>query len=93
VVVAGLRSEGERSRVSSAVLDGAYLYWLQQDIRRKQFFVGRQRVADRRSPLEYSDRTLPGRVDSIAVTRGILFYTNGRGLFRADPAPSFSPRD
>ena len=93
VVVAGVTAQGESFRVSSPVLDGAFVYWLQYDQRRKQYFVGRNRVTVRRSPLEFSDRTLPGRVDSIAVTRGLVFYTNGRGLLGAtDPQPSFAPR-
>jgi hypothetical protein len=92
-VVAGFTGQREKFRVASPVLDGAYVYWLQQDLRRKEFFVGRKRITVRGSPLEFSDRTLPGRVESIAVTRGIVFYTNVHGLFRADPALAFAPRD
>jgi hypothetical protein len=90
LLVAGFTGRGEGFRVTSPVLDGAFVYWLQHDLRRKEFFVGRGRVT-RASSVEFSDRTLPGRPDSIAVTRGLLFYTNGRGLLQAtDPAPGFA---
>jgi hypothetical protein len=94
IVVAGSSGRQERSRVSSPVLDGAYVYWIQQDLVRREFFLGRNRITVRGAPLEFGDRTLPGRVESIAVTRGIVFYTNGHGLFRAtDPLVTFAPRD
>jgi hypothetical protein len=93
VVVAGFEAEGESFRVSNPVLAEPFVYWLHEDRARRELFVGRS-LARRRSSLEFSDRSLPGRVDAIAVTRDLLFYTNGNGLFRAtDPVMSFSARD
>lgn len=92
LVVAGFTRPGEGFRVTSPVLGGGFVYWLQQDRRRKEFFVGRSRGTPG-SVLEFSDTTLPGKPDSIAVTRGQLFYTNGRGLFEANPAPRFAARE
>jgi hypothetical protein len=94
LIVAGFRKQGERTRVSSPVLYGGYLYWLHDDRRRKELRIGRTRLTRKGSRLEFSDRTLPGRVDSIAVTRGVVFYTNGRGVHRAsDPEPIFLAGD
>ena len=50
----------------------------------------------RRSPpqaarLEFTQQTFPGRVDSIAVGDGRLYYTNGAGSTRPRPA-GFAPR-
>jgi hypothetical protein len=69
-----------------------FTYWLQEDRVRNQFFAGRGLFA-RRSPLEFLNRTLPPRVDSIAITRERLYYANGKGVFLAtDPLPVFAPR-
>jgi hypothetical protein len=92
VVVAGQATQGKRFRVTNPVLAGRYVYWLHRDLRRREFFVGRSR-GHRRSTLQFSDRTLPGTVDSIATDGRSLYYTNGGGLFRADPALRFSARD
>jgi hypothetical protein len=92
-VVSGLRAEGERTRVSSPIFGGSYLYFLFEDVRRKEFRVGRTR-ARANSTIQFSNRTLPGRVDSIAVDGRNVFYANGRGIFQAtDPVPRFSAKD
>jgi hypothetical protein len=89
VVIASLRSEGERTRVTDPSFAGNYLYWLFEDVRRKNFRIGRSR-AHARSRLQFSERRLKGRPDSIAVDGRTVYYTNGRGVFQAnDPAPRF----
>ncbi len=40
-VVSGFAAEGESYRVTSPVLDGRYVYWLQEDRVRHEFFAGR----------------------------------------------------
>jgi hypothetical protein len=93
IVVAGLSAQGERFMVANPVLAGRHVYWLHRDLGRREFFVGRSR-GHRRSVLEFSDRTLPGAVDSIAIGGRSLYYANGRGLFKAtDPVPRFQARD
>jgi hypothetical protein len=92
-VVSGLRAEGERTRVSSPVFGGSYLYFLFEDVRRKEFRVGRTRTRAN-ATIQFSNRTLPRKVDSIAVDGRNVFYANGRGIFQAtDPVPRFSARD
>jgi len=93
VVVAGVRAKGERTRVTYPEFAGKYIYFLFQDIRRKEFLVGRSRT-EAGSVLEFTKRTLPRFVDSIGVDGRTVYFTNGRGVFQAtDPAPRFSPRD
>jgi hypothetical protein len=93
IVIAGLRAEGERTRVTNPTFSGGYLYFLFEDLRRDDFLVGRSR-GERQSVLEFSDRKLPGFVDSIGVDGRTVYYTNGRGVFQATgPAPKFSARD
>jgi hypothetical protein len=88
-VVSGLRAEGERTRVSIPVFSGNYLYWLHEDQRRNEFRVARSR-GHQGSVLQFSDRKLPRKVDSIALDGRSLFYANGRGVFQAnDPAPRY----
>ena len=41
VVVTGFAAEGESYRVSNPILDSRYVYWLQQDQIRNEFFAGR----------------------------------------------------
>jgi hypothetical protein len=92
VVVAGVRAEGERTRVTNPTFSGRYVYFLFEDLRRNDFLVGRSR-GDRGSVLEFSNRKLPGEVDSIGVDRSYVYYTNGKGVQRMDgPLPKFSPR-
>jgi hypothetical protein len=89
VVIAGLNSEGERTRVTNPAFSGNYVYWLHHDLRRKEYVVGRSR-GHAQSVLQFSDRKLAGSVDSIALDGRALFYTNRRGVFQAnDPAPKF----
>ena len=93
VVVTGFAAEKESYAVSSPVLTGRYIHWLQEDRVRKEFFAGRALAAPRRSPLEFTQRTFPRQVDSTAITRERFYYTNGRGLYLAtDPAPVFAGR-
>jgi hypothetical protein len=96
LLVAGPGQEDVRSRVSNPVLRGRFLYWLEHDLRRNQFLVGRTR-GHRRSVIQFSDRTLPGDVDSVALGEGPhrvrTYYTNGMGVFRASPSLRFSVRD
>jgi hypothetical protein len=89
-VVTGFKAEHESYRVDSPVLDSGYVYWLQEDRVRHEFFAGRG-LARKRSALEFTQQTFPGRVTSIAVGDGRLFYANGRGLFEATN-PGFAPR-
>jgi hypothetical protein len=92
-VVSGLQSQGERTRVSSPIFGGRYIYFLFQDQRRKRFAVGRSR-GHGNSSVQFSDRSLPGAVDSIAVDGRKLYYANGRGVFEAtNPIPRFSAKD
>ena len=88
----GFAAEGESYAVSSPVLTGRYVHWLQEDRVRNEFFAGRA-LPPGSPPLEFTQRTFPGRVDSIAITRERLYYTNGKGLYLAtDPPPVFAPR-
>jgi hypothetical protein len=92
LVVAGVRAEGERTRVTTPTFAGRYLYFLFEDQRRKDFLLGRS-IGQPGSAVELSDRKLPGSVDSIAVGGRRFYYTNGRGVLRAtDPVPRFSAR-
>jgi hypothetical protein len=93
LVVSGVRAKGERTRVTYPEFAGRYIYFLFEDIRRKDFSVGRSRV-EAGSVLEFTKRTLPRFVDSIGVNGSTVYFTNGRGVFQAtDPEPRFSPRD
>ena len=93
VIVTGFASEGESYAVSSPVMTGRYIHWLQEDRVRDEFFAGRALAASRGAPLEFTQRTFPGRVDSIAITRERFYYTNGKGLYLAtDPPPVFAAR-
>jgi hypothetical protein len=92
VVVTGFAAEKESYAVSSPVLTSRYVHWLQEDRVRNDFFAGRALLA-RRPALEFTQRTFPRRVDSIAITRERFYYTNGRGLYLAtDPPPIFATR-
>jgi len=91
-VVSGLKAEKESYRVTNPVLDGRYVYWLQEDRVRHEFFAGRG-LARRGSSLEFTARTFPGRVSSITVAAARLYYTSGPGLYEAtDPPLGFSAR-
>ncbi|MGH2980404.1 MAG: hypothetical protein ACRDLQ_12325 [Solirubrobacterales bacterium] len=93
VVVTGFAAEGESYRVTNPIMDSRHVYWLQQDQVRNEFFAGRG-LAPRRSVLEFTSRLFPGMVDSIAVARAGIFYTNGHGLYVAtDPPATFAARD
>jgi hypothetical protein len=93
IVVAGTRGEGEGVVVSNPTFAGRYVYWLLEDRKRHDFTVGRSR-GSRRSTLQWSDRSLPGSIDSIALDGRMLFYINGRGVHEAnDPVPIFGSRD
>ena len=91
VVVTGFAAEGESYRVSNPVLESRSVYWLQQDQVRNEFFAGRAN-AIRSSVLEFTSRLFPGAVNSLAVARAGVFYTNGQGLYLATDA-TFSARD
>ena len=93
LVVAGVRAEGERTRVTNPTFSGRYVYFLFEDIRRNDFLVGRSR-GERGSVLEFSNRKLTGEVDSIGVDRSYIYYSNGKGVQRMDdPLPKFAPAD
>jgi hypothetical protein len=91
VVVTGFAAEGESYRVLNPVLESRYIYWLQQDQIRNEFFAGRAN-AIRSSVLEFTSRLFPGAVTSLAVARAGVFYTNGQGLYLATDA-TFAARD
>ena len=91
MVVTGFAAEGESYRVSNPILDSRYVYWLQQDQIRNEFFAGRAN-AIRSSVLEFTNRLFPGTVNSLAVARAGIFYTNGQGLYLATDA-TFAARD
>lgn len=91
VVVTGFAAEGESYRVSNPILDSRYVNWLQQDQIRNEFFAGRAN-AIRSSVLEFTNRLFPGMVDSIAVARAGIYYTNGQGLYLATDA-TFAARE
>jgi hypothetical protein len=90
-VVSGFAAQKESYRVTSPALDSRYVYWLQEDRIRDEFFSGRG-LSARAAPLEFTAQTFPGRVDSIAVRDGLLFYANGRGVFEATN-PGFAAHD
>jgi hypothetical protein len=90
-VVSGFAAEHESYRVTSPVLDGRFVYWLQEDGIRHEFFAGRG-LAARPSRLEFTQQTFPSRVTSIAAGDGRFYYVNGRGLHEATN-PSFAARD
>jgi hypothetical protein len=93
VVVSGVRSEGERTSVSGPTFAGRYLYFLFHDLRRKEFLAARSR-AQRHSSIQFSDRKLPRRAESIAVDGRNVYYTNERGVYQAtSPVPHFGSRD
>jgi hypothetical protein len=93
VVVAGVRSGGERSSVSSPTFAGGYLYFLFHDLRRREYLPARTR-ARRHSSIQFSDRKLPRRAESIAVDGRNLYYANGRGVYQAtSPVPHFAAGD
>jgi hypothetical protein len=85
-VVSGLKAAHESYRVTNPELDGRYVYWLQEDRVRHEFFAGRG-LAKRGSTLEFTARTFPGRVTSMAVALGRVFYTGGPGIFEATDPP------
>ena len=92
VVVTGFAAEGESYRVSNPILDSRYVYWLQQDQIRNEFFAGRANAI----------RQLGARVHATACSRARstrsrspargIFYTNGQGLYLATDPPRRSPR-
>jgi hypothetical protein len=90
-VVSGFAAEHESYRVTSPVLDGPFVYWLQEDRIRHEYFAGRG-LARRASTLEFTQQTFPGQVTSIAVGDGHFYYVNGRGLYEATN-PGFATRD
>jgi hypothetical protein len=91
VVVTGFAADGESYRVSDPFLDSRHVYWLQQDQIRNEFFAGRANAV-RSSVLEFTNRLFPGMVESLAVARAGIFYTNGQGLYLARDA-IFAARD
>jgi hypothetical protein len=91
VVVTGFASEGESYRVSNPILDSHYVYWMQQDQIRNEFFAGRGNAVNS-SVLEFTSRLFPGAVTSLAVARAGIFYTNGQGLYLATDA-TFAARE
>jgi hypothetical protein len=91
VVVTGFAAEGESYRVSNPILDSRYVYWLQQDRVRNEFFAGRANAISS-SVLEFTTRLFPGMVSSLAGARAGIFYTNAQGLYLATDA-TFSARD
>jgi hypothetical protein len=90
-VVSGFTAEQESYRVTSPVLDGRYVYWLQEDRIRHQFFGGRG-ASKSAGRLEFTQQTFPGKVTSIAVGDGSLYYANGGGVYQATN-PGFAARD
>jgi hypothetical protein len=90
-VVSGFAAAHESYRVTSPALDGRFVYWLQEDRIRHEFFAGRGPAA-RPARLEFTQQTFPGRVTSIAAGDGRFFYVNGRGLYEATN-PGFAARN
>ena len=86
----------EGTALNSPVLDGDYVYWhdFTADPRIVER-VPRARLASachQRPRIQLSDRTLPVGVDSIAVDRGNIYYTQGdyvdaTGIYVADSPP------
>lgn len=80
-------------QVFSPALDRGYAYWL-EELRAGEFRIARAKVPRGRCPVEpdvgLSNRPLRGRVQSITVASGRFYYTNGKGVLRADhPVPHF----
>jgi hypothetical protein len=90
-VVSGFATDKESYRLTNPIFDNRFVYWLQEDRIRHEFFAGRG-VATRTSALQFTAQTFPGRVTSIAVGDASLYYANGRGLFQATN-PGFASRD
>lgn len=90
----------EGTALNSPVLDGDHVYW--HDFTADPRIVERVARApltsacDRRPRIQSSDRTLPVGVDSVAVDRGAVYYTQGdyvdaTGVYMADsPPPRFA---
>ena len=90
----------EGTALNSPVLDGGYVYW--HDFTAAPSIVERvvraplSSACGRRPRIQASDRTLPVGVDSIAVDRGAVYYTQGdyvdaAGVHVADaPPPRFA---
>ena len=87
VVVTGFAAEGESYRVISPILDGRYVYWLQQD-RDPQRVLRRPGERDPAARRWSSrNRLFPGAVDSIAVARDAALLHE-----RPGPLPGDRPR-
>jgi hypothetical protein len=92
-VITGITTKGERTRLTSPVFSGRYVYWLLEDLRRHTMTVGRS-LGAANSTLEWITRRMPGRIDSMGFDGRRLMYANGRGVHEAtDPVPKFSARD
>jgi hypothetical protein len=90
----------EGTALNSPVLDGRHVYW--HDFTAAPGIVERvaraplSSACSRRPRVQVSDRTLPIGVDSIAVDRGTVYYTQGDyvdalGVYVADsPPPRFA---
>jgi hypothetical protein len=90
-VVSGFAAAHESYRVTSPVLDGGFVYWLQEDRIRHEFFAGRGVATRPKAPLEFTQQTFQGRVTQVAVGDGRFYYVNGRGLYEATN-PGFAAR-
>jgi hypothetical protein len=90
----------EGTALNSPVLDGGHLYW--HDFTAAPGIVERvaraplSSACSRRPRIEFMARALPVGVDSIAVDRGTVYYTQGDyvdavGVYVADsPPPRFA---
>jgi hypothetical protein len=90
-IVSGVVTKKESYRLTNPIVDDGFVYWLQEDRIRHEFFGGRG-LAAQAAPLEFTAQTFPGRVTSIAVEDGTVYYANGRGVFQATN-PGFTAHD
>ncbi len=96
----GDQSAEEGTALNSPVLDGGHVYWhdftVDPRIVERVVRAPLASACGRRPRIQPSDRTLPVGVDSIAVDRGAVYYTQGdyvdaTGVYVADsPPPRFA---
>ncbi len=79
VIVTGFAAQNESYAVSSPVLVGRYINWLQEDRVRNDFFAGRALVTGKPA-LEFTQRTFPGprRLDRDHARAPLLHERQGR---------------
>ena len=79
IVVAGVRAQGERTRVTYPEFAGRYLYFLLEDLRRNDILRGPQPLRARsRPPVQQTHTARVGRLDRSGRADGLLHERQGR---------------